>query len=64
MCMGGPSIPDIPEPTPIATPLDQSVIEEMRDRRRRARLRAGHSGTVLTSGLEEATPTRPSLLGN
>lgn len=65
MCIAPtPKIPDIPEPEPIPSPVSMEVIEGMEERRAKARKKAGHAGTVLTSRLEETEPQqRKTLLG-
>lgn len=64
MC-SAPKIPKVETPKPAPTPVDEAVVEEMQDRRRRERLRAGAAGTLLTggSGLDEPNPRKPTLLG-
>ena len=64
--MCSPSIPSVKEPDPLPTPVDEAVIDEMKDRRRRSRLRAGSAGTILTSGSgldDEPTTAKATLLG-
>lgn len=65
MCLA-PSIkiPDMPEPEPVPSPVSEDVINEMLQRRARSRSRAGHAGTIMTSGLEEEeTGHKKTLLG-
>ena len=64
MC-SAPDIPKTPKPKPVPAPVDEVVVDEMKDRRRKARLRSGIAGTLLTGGggLDEPTPRRSTLLG-
>lgn len=61
--MCSPDLPDMPEMPTIRHPVDENVVNEMKDRRRKARRGAGHSGTILTSGLDEPESIQPTLLG-
>ena len=67
MCIATPKmpsveVPDVPEPQP--APVDEQVIVEMQERRKKQRQMSGVAGTILTSGLEEeASTVKPTLLG-
>lgn len=63
MC-SAPKIPKPPKPDPEPQPVDEVVVEEMKDRRRKARLRSGIAGTLLTggSGLSDEPPSRKATL--
>ena len=64
--MCSPDLPDAPgPPKPIASPVDEQVVDDMRERRRKQRMKAGVASTILTNSgeLDEATGHKPSLLG-
>lgn len=63
--MCSPDVPPMPDPPTVKVPVDEAVVQSMKDRRRKARLRAGLAGTILTGGggLDEPVTHQTSLLG-
>ena len=63
MCMSTPKVPKFEPPPTVPQPVDADVLQDVEERRMRARRTRGTASTVLTSGLTEVQPRRASLLG-